>query len=91
MTRKNKNAILELHFENKVGDDMYIFKKDKYTELLDGRTVEWLSKQIGYSATTLYLIFNGHKNIKKALAIAIVKTLNNNYEVDDFFEYIEGE
>lgn len=70
---------------------MYQFKRERYLELLDGRTVEWLSSQIGYTSTTLYLIFNGHKNCKKALAIAIVKTFNNNYEVEDFFEYVKGE
>jgi hypothetical protein len=67
---------------------MYVFKKDKYIELLNGKTVEWLSKELGYSATTLYLIFNGHKNCKKALAIAIVKTLDINNEVEEFFEEI---
>lgn len=67
---------------------MYIFKKDKYVELLNGKTVEWLSKELGYSATTLYLIFNGHKNCKKALAIAIVKTLDINNEVEEYFEEI---
>jgi hypothetical protein len=67
---------------------MYIFKKDKYIELLNGKTVEWLSKELGYSATTLYLIFNGHKNCKKALAIAIVKTLDINNEVEEYFEEI---
>lgn len=70
---------------------MYKFKKETYIELLNGRTVEWLSKEIGYSATTLYLIFNCHKNVKKALAIAIVKTLDESLNVDDFFEYIKGE
>lgn len=67
---------------------MYIFKKDKYIELLNGKTVEWLSKELGYSATTLYLIFNGHKSCKKALAIAIVKTLDINNEVEEYFEEI---
>lgn len=67
---------------------MYIFKKDRYIELLNGKTVEWLSKELGYSATTLYLIFNGHKNCKKALAIAIVKTLDINNEVEEYFEEI---
>lgn len=67
---------------------MYIFKKDKYVELLNGKTVEWLSKELGYSATTLYLIFNGHKSCKKALAIAIVKTLDINNEVEEYFEEI---
>ena len=66
----------------------YKFKKEKYVELLDGRTVEWLSNQIGYTSTTLYLIFNGHKNVKKALALAIVKTFNNDYEVEDFFDRV---
>jgi hypothetical protein len=67
---------------------MYIFKKDRYIELLNGKTVEWLSKELGYSATTLYLIFNGHKSCKKALAIAIVKTLDINNEVEEYFEEI---
>lgn len=67
---------------------MYIFKKDKYVELLNGKTVEWLSKELGYSATTFYLIFNGHKSCKKALAIAIVKTLDINNEVEEYFEEI---
>lgn len=67
---------------------MYRFKTDKYVEMLNGRTVEWLSKELGYTATTLYLIFNGHKNCKKALAIAIVKTLNDDYDIEDYFEEI---
>ena len=71
---------------------MYQFIKEKYIKLLDGRTVEWLSKEIGYSATMLYLIFNGHRNCKKALAIAIVKTFDNEYNVEDFFNKVdEGE
>jgi hypothetical protein len=67
---------------------MYKFKIEKYIELLNGKTVEWLSKELGYSSTTLYLIFNGHKDCKKALAIAIVKTLDINNEVDEYFEKI---
>ena len=68
---------------------MYRFKKERYLELLDGRTAEWLANQIGYSNVTLSLIFNGHKDCKKALAIAIVKTMCNDYEVLDFFDYVE--
>lgn len=66
----------------------YRFKKEKYIDLLDGRTVEWLSNQTGYTPTTLYLIFNGHKDVKRALALAIVKTFNNNHEVEDFFDRV---
>lgn len=68
---------------------MYKFRKDKYLELLDGRTVEWLSRQLGYSATTLYQLFNCHTTCKKAMALAIVKTFSNIYEVDDYFEKID--
>ena len=67
---------------------MYRFRKEKYMELLNGRTVEWLSKQIDYTPTTLYNIFNGHKDCKKILAMAIVDTLSD-YDVEYFFEYIE--
>ena len=70
---------------------MYKFKKEKYLDLLDGRTVEWLAKQIGYTNVSLYYLFNGQRTCKKALAIAIVKTLNNKYKVEDFFDYVEGE
>lgn len=67
---------------------MYKFKTEKYSKLLSGRTVEWLSKEVGYSSTTLYLIFNGHKNCKKALAIAIVKILDINSDIYEYFEEI---
>ena len=67
---------------------MYKFKEEKYKELLNGRSVEWLSQELGYNVTTLYLIFNGHKHCKKALAFAIVKALNIENEVDDYFEKI---
>lgn len=70
---------------------MYIFKTDKYLELLNGKTADWLARELGYTATTMSLIFNARKSVKKALAIAIVKTLNDKYEVEDFFDYIEGE
>lgn len=68
---------------------MYRFKKEKYIELLDGRTVEWLAGKLGYTATTLYLIFNGHNLCKYAFALAIVKVLNNDNEVSDFFDKID--
>lgn len=70
---------------------MYWFKKELYLEMLDGRTVEWLANQLGYSNVTLYNLLNGHKGCKKAMALAIVKTLNNSYQVEDYFDYKEGE
>lgn len=67
---------------------MYKIKDNKYKELLNGRSVEWLATELGYNVTTLYLIFNGHKHCKKALAFAIVKALDITNEVDDYFEKI---
>ena len=67
---------------------LYKFKTERYKELLNGRSVEWLSQELGYNVTTLYLIFNGHKSCKKALAFAIVKALDINNEVGDYFEKI---
>lgn len=68
---------------------LYKFKKETYEKLMDGRKCEWLADEIGYNNCTLSLIFNGHKLCKKALALAIVKTMNNDYTVEEFFEKID--
>ena len=66
--------------------NQYQFKKEMYKSLLDGRSVEWLSQKLEYSASNLYLIFNQHRTIRKPLAIAIVKTMNGCNEIEYFFE-----
>lgn len=68
---------------------MYIFKCEKYKDLLNGRSIEWLSEQTKYNRVTLSNILNGKIHCKKIIAIAIVKTLDSNNLVEDFFEYIE--
>lgn len=69
---------------------MYYFRTEKYAELLNGRSVEWLSKQVEYTATSLYLLFNGHNGCKKPLAFMIVKLLDEKNEIDTFF-YKKGD
>lgn len=66
---------------------MYRFNVDKYVELLDGRTVEWLSHEIGYSNMSLYALFNGRRECKKALAIAICAVLGK--DINDYFYVVE--
>ena len=66
---------------------MYFFKKEKYKELLNGRSIEWLSEKTEYNRVTLSNILNGKIHCKKVIAIAIVKTLDINNSVEDFFEY----
>lgn len=68
---------------------MYRFKKEKYTDLLGEKTVVWLSKKLDYTVPMLYNIFNNNIDCRKIVALAIVKTIDNNYEIEDFFDYIE--
>lgn len=65
---------------------MYSFLTEKYDEMLDGRSLQWLAEKIGYSRVSLYEILRGKKSCRKAVAIAIVKTLNKDYILEDFFE-----
>lgn len=85
--------MLELNYKlERLGEDkLYRFRKEKYTELLGDKTVVWLSKQLDYTVPMLYNIFNNNINCRKIVALAIVKTMNNSYEIEDFFDYIERE
>lgn len=69
---------------------MYRFRIEKYIELLDGRTVEWLSKELDYTNMSLYALFNGRRRCKKALAIAICSVLGKE-DIDEYFYLDEGE
>lgn len=68
---------------------MYRFKQETYKELFDGRKILWLSEQIGYSIQMLSYIFNNKKDCRKIVAYSIVKALQPECEIEDFFEYIE--
>lgn len=67
---------------------MYMFRTEKYVELLDGHTVEWLAKKTGYTNMSLYALFNGRRSCKAALGIAICSILDK--EFDDYFYLIDG-
>ena len=68
---------------------MYKFRIEKYVDLMGGRTVEWLSNEVGYTNMSLYALFNGRRACKKALAIAICHILDK--DLDDYFYVVEGE
>lgn len=70
---------------------MYHFKKEKQKELLGEKTVVWLSKELNYTAPMLYNIFNDNIGCRKIIALAIVKAINPDFKIDDFFDYIERE
>ena len=67
---------------------MYQFRTEKYVELLDGHTVEWLSKEVSYTNMSLYALFNGRRTCKKALGLAICSVLNKDF--DEYFYLIDG-
>lgn len=68
---------------------MYKFRIEKYVDLMGGRTVEWLSNEVGYTNMSLYALFNGRRVCKKALAIAICHVLDK--DLNDYFYVVEGE
>lgn len=68
---------------------MWKFKKERYTEFLEDKTVVWLSKKLDYTVPMLYNIFNNNINCRFIIAFAIVKMMNIDYKVEDFFDYIE--
>ena len=70
---------------------MYYFRYEKRDELLKGKTVEWLSRELDYTMPMLYNIFNNNIGCRKIIAFAIVKMVDLNYSIDDFFEYKDEE
>lgn len=68
---------------------MYHFRKEKLKELLGDNTIIWLSKELDYTPQMLYNIFNDNIGCRKIIAQAIVKTMDPNFNIEDFFDYIE--
>lgn len=50
-----------------------------------------LAKKIGLNQSTLNRIFNKKQQCSKVTAYAIVKAINENAEIDDYFEVLKGE
>lgn len=65
----------------------------KYTDqrdiILDGRSIVFLSKEIGYNREHLALILSGKEPCTYSLACKIVNRLKPNEKVEDYF--IESE
>ena len=48
-----------------------------------------LARVVGINNATLNRIFNKKQNCSKIIAYAIVKTINENAEIEDYFELIK--
>ena len=64
---------------------MYSFKKDKLDEILNNYKIKGMSEKIGITRTYLSLILNNKKDCKKTVAYCIVKAIDNNAEIEDYF------
>lgn len=64
---------------------MYIFDVDKKEQLLEGRKINYVAEKIGITNSFLVSVLNGNKHCTKPIAYCIVKCLQSDMEVEDFF------
>ncbi len=65
---------------------MYIFKKERKKDFLKGTKISYIAEEVGITQSFLTQILNGNKHCSKLVAYCIVKFMNNDYEINDFFE-----
>lgn len=68
---------------------MYIFKKEKLENLGFSTTQKKMAEDIGISEGYFSKILNSKRKCSKVLAYAITKRLNNDKEIEDFFERVD--
>lgn len=69
---------------------MFTIRLEKVEELKQGRTVAYISRQIGYARPYVSDIFNGKRNINGKLAEKIIKACYPDVDkpIEDFFKLI---
>ncbi len=71
---------------------MYKLKENIIKEdFLCGKTQTYIFKQTGISTNYLSRIISGKSTCKKYIAYAIIKCINYQYELEDYFCLVEGE
>lgn len=65
---------------------MYFFKTKLKDEYLDGRTITYIAKKIGITKHYVTNILNGKKHCSKLVAYVMVKVVNQEAEINDYFE-----
>ena len=63
---------------------MYIFKED----VIDIFNKSEIARQVGVAIATITRIFNRKQKCSKRIAYYIVKTINENAEIEDYFERV---
>lgn len=67
---------------------MYLLKEEIIKELRAKYREDYFAKEVGISRTYISLIFNRKRKCPKRVAFCIAKTIDNNAEVDDYFERV---
>lgn len=70
---------------------MYLFKKTLKEEITRKYKIKYIADNVGISTVYLSNILNGKVQIKKAIAYCIVKTLDKEAEIEDYFISLKGE
>lgn len=65
---------------------MYRFKEEKKEEIINKFKISYIAEQVGISLSYLSRVINGKKNCTKVVAYCITKMVDNDKEVDYFFE-----
>ena len=68
---------------------MYQFKKEKKEKLLVGRKINALAPEIGITREYLTYILNGQKSCSKVVAFCITKILDEDAEIQDYFDIVK--
>lgn len=67
---------------------MYQFKKDKIKELKNKSTVQCIADKVGISRVYLSYVIHNKYNCRKSVAYSITKAIDENKEIDYFFDKI---
>ena len=68
---------------------MCLFKKEKKKELLNKKTIKSVAIEVGITRPFLTCVLNRKKSCSKLVAYCIVKCLDENAEILDYFDYSE--
>lgn len=67
---------------------MYLLKEEIIKELEGKYRKDYFAKEIGISNTYVSFIFNRKRPCPKRIAYCFTKVINNNAEIDDYFERV---
>ena len=67
---------------------MYLFKKEKREEIKKKYRQDYIASEVGISSCYISLVLSGKKSCSKRTAYCIVKAVDENAEIEDFFEVV---